>query len=99
MAAKKHLSPRPLWNLLAVRLARVYPDMYGDGPPKIPASRWPHITKYLRSCPTSRAMAYLKTAANGWTTSTRILGNRGRLTCRFGCVNAADQLQHYLTCP
>eukprot|EP00959_Pyramimonas_sp_CCMP1952_P309448 6475890-Pyramimonas_sp.AAC.1 len=71
--------------------------MYEGDVSKVPATRWSHIMKYLRSCSTSRATAYLKTAANGWTTSSRILGDRGRLPCRFGCAGAADQLKHYLS--
>ncbi|CAK0905106.1 unnamed protein product, partial [Prorocentrum cordatum] len=99
LAVKKHLISRPLWNVLVVRLALAHPDMRGDGASKVPATRWSHIEKYLRSCSTSWAMAYVKTAASGWTTSSRILGGRGRLPCRFGCAGAADQLKRYLSCP
>ncbi|CAK0791588.1 unnamed protein product, partial [Prorocentrum cordatum] len=99
LAVKKHLISRPLWNLLVVRLALAHPDMYCEGASKVPAVIWSHITKYLRSCSTAWAMAYLKTVANGWATSSRILGDRGRLPCRFGCAGAADQLKHYLSCP
>ncbi|CAK0807904.1 unnamed protein product [Prorocentrum cordatum] len=99
LAVKKHLISRPVWNVLVVRLALAHPDMYCDGASKVPAARWSHIAKCLRSCSTLWAMAYLKSAANGWTTSSRILGDRGRLPCRFGCAGAADQLKHYLSCP
>eukprot|EP00959_Pyramimonas_sp_CCMP1952_P081065 1693742-Pyramimonas_sp.AAC.1 len=56
LVAKQHLTPHPLWNSLLVRLVLAYPDIRCDGVTKIPASRWSHITKYLRSCSTSWAM-------------------------------------------
>eukprot|EP00959_Pyramimonas_sp_CCMP1952_P365314 7650913-Pyramimonas_sp.AAC.1 len=39
-AARKVISPYPLWNSFVARLSLAFPDMYSNGVSKIPASRW-----------------------------------------------------------
>eukprot|EP00959_Pyramimonas_sp_CCMP1952_P140014 2929983-Pyramimonas_sp.AAC.5 len=56
----------------------------------VPAQRWVHIFQYLRGFALPRAFACLKTVANGWATSYRILQPHGRLSCRFGCPRGPD---------
>eukprot|EP00959_Pyramimonas_sp_CCMP1952_P278233 5816744-Pyramimonas_sp.AAC.1 len=68
--------------------------MKGDS--LVPAHRREHIVQYLRGCSMPWAFAYLKTVANGWATSHRMLQPHGRLSRRFGCPLEPDAVRHYL---
>ena len=44
------------------------------------------------------AMCWLKTIANGWTTTHR-MHEPIKWSCIFGCTDGLDELSHYLSCP
>ena len=56
-----------------------------------------HSFQFLRRCSPHIAMCWLKTIANGWTTSFRLHAEHGG-KCIFCHRAGADRLQHYLYC-
>eukprot|EP00959_Pyramimonas_sp_CCMP1952_P445075 9319804-Pyramimonas_sp.AAC.1 len=87
---KTRICHSPLWNFLEARLIRRFPEIGVMGDSPVPAQRWVHIFPYLRGCLLPWAFAWLKTVANGWATSHRILQPHGRLSCRLGCPREPD---------
>jgi len=60
---------------------------------------WFHdLEKLLLSVPLFLRVCWLKTIAGAWCTSIRLHTNSG-WPCIFGCVDAKDELRHYLVCP
>ena len=62
------------------------------------AAALPAVREFMCSLSPAWAFALLKTWLNAWSTSSR-LHSQPILPCLFGCTNACDSLDHYISCP
>lgn len=70
-----------------------------DTPPELLPAEWTQLRKVWQKAKSGYFVAcHIKMCIGGWTTSYR-MHEPCLLSCRFGCGNQPDNMQHYFCCP